>query len=633
MRWVIDASAASFVDSLSAKVHSSPPTIEMISGLFQDFYVRAESHIATHISTLASRINRDASPLPPRGSRGTLQQKKNHRDAQDDPEKVAPGRQMLTASEVAEKRKSRKFLANKRVALEEAVERRACESIYDKIFQHKTSLDEVRDEKLRSKTGALLLVGINLKDLGIDIDIAAIDEESQKAADDNISAARERLVEMNNEKYPLGKLQRLAAAHKAIVDALTKLLPSSSSADEILPALIYSLVTCPPEGINIISNLLFIQRFRSSSKVYGETAYCLTNLEAAVSFLENVDLSELCADEGHDGQPKFPSNTLAPPAERPATEGTPAPSVTSVSVSSELLKPTGDQSANASLAKTRSSSLRERSLSDLLQPPSKVLGAANDAVRNTADQSLKNIGAALDSSFSFFFGRLRELQSSHIPVAENGVPVLPKTLADARRLVAAQQGTFDGRYPSQVSNLPNQGASAGPVSSGDGSLAVQDTPKGPASGSGTPRDRSVDSARMQNSSKKPTGPVTSENQNAHVSGSSPATPMNPSTPTPLESMKSFGNTLNPLNHIPGMIKGFGRPAGAATPVPLDKKAPTPPTVDTLNSHSPQSKIDPPIQHFLETKHANDLTLGDIPALLDDYKRLAAILFNQAGDSS
>ncbi|RMJ25878.1 VPS9 domain protein [Aspergillus sp. HF37] len=622
-----------FVNSLSAKVHTSPPTIDMISGLFQEFYDRAESHIATHISALASRINRDTSPLPTRGSRGTFQQKLSSRDAQDGPEKVGPGRQMLTASEVAEKRKARKFLANKRIALEETVERRACEGIYDKIFQHKATLDEVRDEKLRSKTGALLLVGINLKDLGIDIDIAAIDEERQKEADDGISAARECLTKMNDEKYPLGKLQHLAAAHKAIVDALTKLLPSSSSADEILPALIYSLVTCPPEGINIISNLLFIQRFRSSSKVYGETAYCLTNLEAAISFLENVDLSDLRADEGHDGRPKSPSNTLAPSAEKPATKGAPAPSVTSVSVSPELLKPTSDESASASLARPRSSSLRQRPLSNLFQPPSKVLGAANDAVRNTADQSLKNIGATLDNSFSFFSGRLRELQSSQVPVTEGGNPVLPKTLAEARRLVAAQQGAFGGRYPGQGNNAPKQGASPDEDPSGDASSAAKDTSREESGGNKTPRDRSADSSKTQNSSKKSTGPASL--RNGGTSGSSQATPMTPSTPTPLESMKSFGNTLNPLIHIPGMIKGLGRPAGAASPAPSEKaKASPTPTEGTPNPPSPApSKVDPPIQRFLEAQHANDLAIGDVSALLDDYKRLAAELFKQTGDSS
>ncbi|RJE23886.1 VPS9 domain protein [Aspergillus sclerotialis] len=623
-----------FINSLSAKVHSSPPTIEKISSLFQDFYSRAESHIATHISTLAYRINREQSPNPPpRTPRGSIQQKLNNKGVQDVSERTSSGRQMLTASEVTEKRKARKFLSRKRVALEEAVERRACEGIYDKIFQHRSTLDEVRDEKLRSKTAALLLVGINFKDLGIDIDITAIDEEKQKDADDAMTAARECLIKMNDAKYPLGKLQQLAAAHKAIVDALTKLLPSSSSADELLPALIYSLVTCPPEGINAISNLLFIQRFRSSNKIYGETAYCLTNLEAAVCFLENVDLSDLRA-EGPDGQPQPASDTPTHPIEnldslRLAKEA-PTPSVTSVSASPELLKPNGNEPASATLPRPRPSSSQQRRLSNLF-PPSKVLGAANDAVRNTADQSLKNIGATLDNSFNFFFGRLRELQSNQLPVTEGGIPILPKTLAEARRLVAAQN-TLDGQNSGQENNVPSETVSD-QIPPRDTAPKVPDTTKGLRSASGTPRDRSTDSTRTQNSSKKSNaGSPSLKDEHATTSSVSQPTPVAPSTPTPLESMKNFGNTLNPLNHIPGMIRGFGRPTGAASPLQPEKTN-TPPTSaeGTPNLPSSSSKIDPPIQRFIETENADDLTLRDISALLNDYKRLAAALFRQRGE--
>ncbi|XHG02418.1 hypothetical protein AWENTII_005770 [Aspergillus wentii] len=363
-----------FVNSLSAKTHSSPPTIDKISMLFQDFYVRAESHIATHISALASRINRDPSPQPLPKLRGST----NNKGTQDGTEKAISGRQMLTASEVAEKRKARKFLAYKRVALEEAVERKACEGIYDKIWRHKATLDEVRDEKLRSKTAAFMLVGINLKDLGIDLDHNAIDEQKQKEADDCLSVARECLAKMNDEKYPLGKLQHLAAAHKAIVDALTKLLPSTSSADEILPTLIYSLITCPPEGINIISNLLFIQRFRSSSKMDGETAYCLTNLEAAICFLENVDLSSLRGEESQDGQTKSASNTSTPSTEHndpfPPTKEAAQASLTTVSASSEILKPNGNETASDSLSRPQQpASLQQRRLNNLFQPPRRFL--------------------------------------------------------------------------------------------------------------------------------------------------------------------------------------------------------------------------------------------------------------------
>ncbi|KAL4871829.1 hypothetical protein BDV12DRAFT_12413 [Aspergillus spectabilis] len=586
-----------FVNSLSDRVHSSPPTIDRISNLFQDFYLRAESHIATHISALASRINRDPSPHP-----------SNSKDAD------APSRQMLTASEVTEKRIARKLLASKRVDLEEAVERRACESIYDKIWRHRSTLDEIRDEKLRSKTAALLLVGINLRELGVDIDITTVDEKSQKEADDCLSTARDYLDKMNEEKYPLGKLRHLAASHKAIVDTLTKLLPSSSSADEILPALIYALVTSPPEGINIISNLSFIQRFRASSKVDGESAYCLTNLEAAISFLENVDLSELRADGSEEGQAKTPSNDSAPLAENitplhPPPEK-PTSSISSVTASADPPKSIGTEPSDALPGPGPAQQGR---LNTLFRPPSEVLGAANDAVRNTADQGLKNISATLDSSFNFLFGRLKELQGTD----GSATPVLPKTLAEARRLVTSPTSSASTQLNKET------GISTEPPASGQSRLRrisskAEDTFTGLVAGQRTPRDRSTDSVRTQGSSRASIAASTLSKDENRAPNSNSAL----ATPT-LESVRNFGNTLNPLNHIPGMIRGFGRatPESSTLPPSLPSRTKTPASTRDF-------KIDPPIQRFLQTQNANDLTIGDVSVLLEDYKRISTALSKQ-----
>lgn len=614
-----------FVKSLSAKVHNSPPTIDKISQLFQVFYSRAESHIGTHISALATRINRDLSPqLPARPARGNPLSKLSSKPSQDDVKQAASGRQMLTASEVAERRKARKDLESKRSALEEAAERRVCELVYDKIWRHGSTLDDVRDEKLRSKTAALLLVGINLKDLGIDLDLDSIDEEKQDEANEFLAQAREYLTKMNEYKYPLGKLQQLAAAHKAIVDALTKLLPSSSSADEILPTLIYSLVTCPPEGIHIISNLVFIQRFRSSSKVDGETAYCLTNLEAAISFLENVDLSTLRADELQDG-PLKTTEATTPSSEhvdpfRPSKETTTS-SLTIVSASPELSKPDIKEPTAPTLPRPHlATTPQQRRLSNLFQPPAKVLGAANDAVRTTADQGLKNIGATLDSSFNFFFGRLKEMQSNQ-PLEGNG-SVLPKTLAEARRLVTLPPASSTNQ------NLTQGELTAINSVSVDESTPLRDSSRLSESSSGgpTPRDRSVDSTRTQGSSKKS---ITTSLREEFANNS-------PINTTPLESMRNFGNTLNPLNHIPGMMKSFGRnvpetPSGpSASPSGLDRLKQSPASIQGASGAAsplpPSSlKIDPPIQRFLETQDVRDLRIGDVAVLLEDYKRLAAAL--------
>jgi hypothetical protein len=538
---------------------------------------------------------------------------------------------MLTASEVTERRKARKSLASKGAALEEAIERRACESVYDKIWRHKSTLDEVRDEKLRSKTAALLLVGINLKDLGIDIDMATINEENQKEADQYLSVARECLARMNEAKYPLGKLQHLAGAHKAIVDALTKLLPSSSSADEILPTLIYTLITCPPEGINIISNLLFIQRFRSSNKIDGETAYCLTNLEAAISFLENVELSELRADETQEGKLQLNNETTLTSDSLDTShqmDKAPVSAVTKADASTEISNSDVNEDAAESLLKQRPPATPQQArLNNLFQPPAKVLGAANDAVRNTADQGLKNISASLDSSFNFLFGRLKELQSSQLSAKDGGNPILPKTLAEARRLVTSPPSV------DEAVSRDNAVRDDRPPLRRIGSKA-EDAFMGLVSGHRTPRDRSTDSVRTQSSSKMATATAGSLKDEP----SPVASQTNPLPTTPLESMRNFGNSLNPLNHIPGMIRNFGRSTPEAagnfatlSPSEKTKVSPSSREVSRNNGGTP-AKIDPPIQRFLQIQHANELTIGDVSVLLEDYKRLAAALSRQISDS-
>ncbi|KAI5301824.1 hypothetical protein KEM56_001315 [Ascosphaera pollenicola] len=575
---------------------------------------------------------------------------------------------MLTPTEVTQRRKSRKYLQQKRIAMEEAVEKRVCEAVYKKIWRHKTTMDEVRDEKLRSKTAALTVVGIDLKDLGIDI--ADSSEETQKKINESLETARQCLAAMNDEKYPLGKLQHLTAAHKAIVDTLTNVFPSSSSADEILPTLIYTLITGPPEGINTISNFLFIQRFRTAAKIDGEAAYCLTNLEAAISFLENVDLSSLRADEAHTSAPSFASGSdlddtavAKPPSTAVAVAGSGSGSQGSARSSSRLSLP------------ARSAQSPSRRLSDLFQPPAKVLGAANDAVRSTADQGLKNFTATLDNSFKFFLGRLNESQEKS-PIAH---AVVPKTLDEARLLVSPPvhaDKDLDGDEALSVGDVlgaqpPPQSEQSEPATTTAATTTA--TPSSPSSlppvpprtsnapsvedrfigliGGRKPQQRvGVDIAEGM----RPPRRVVSDNTTATtITGSSATTvstststsffQSNSSTTNAFTSMKSFGNSLNPLSHIPDMIRGFGKNPEAEKEkekkqeVEEEKKKKKqkqkrdqPPSPEPSSSPAPEPRknltdIKPPIRRFVELQDPSQLTLADIPELLEDYKRLALVV--------
>ena len=536
---------------------------------------------------------------------------------------------MLTASEVTEKKKARKLLEYKRLALEEALERRACEKIYNKIWRHKSTLDEVRDEKLRSKTAALALVGIGLKDLGIEIDRQSTSAENDIR--DALAPARDELARMNQEKSPLGKLQCLTTAHKTIVDTLSTIHPASSSADEILPTLIYTLITSPTEGINIISNLSFIERFRTSSKIDGEAAYCMTNLEAAIVFLENVDLASLREDELPQGPPKSPSRppTPAHPLQTPSrapsssSDHSPSGSVSGKSdhlatSSSSMLPPsraTSSMSTSSASAQSLHSAsrpappLHQRRLSNLLNPPAKAIGAANDAVRNTAEEGFKNISNTLDNSFKFLFGRLREHST------DESQATIPQTLEDARKLVSQPLVPDDGAI-SETSSIAEKDAEQ-PMKREDKLIGMV--------GGRVPsavRDRSVDSVHSSGSGRR------TVSASANPSSSVPT----PSAPNALESVKNLGSSLNPLNHLGsafgGGFRGFGKSGPTPPPVSAEKeKAKTVgASADTAKAADP-AILEPPIQRFVEMKDADDLTLRDISVLLSDYQRLAKVVQN------
>ncbi len=607
-----------FIESLGAKVHNTPPSIEKLSDIFQDFYVKAEAHIATHISALSTHQSRGASPNPSISSKASSIAK----DPLGSLNGAGPEQQMLTPQEISNRRKARRLLTRKGIALEEAVERRVCERVYNRIWRHRSTLDEVRDEKLRSRTAALALVGIGLEDLGITFDTSQ-SKTMDMEIEDWISKARNGLLRMNDAKHPLGKLQQLAAAHKTIVDLLTALHQSSSSADEILPTLIYTLITTPPEGINVISNLHFIQRFRAASKVDGEAAYCLVNLEAAITFLETVDLASLRSDEPLEGPPKsasrpstphddshskwFPatpnSAAMSPPSPTPVNITSQPPMIDSPLQPQDLLDPSGPTLPS-----------HHRKLSNLFQPPASALEAAGDAVRTTADQGFKTIGNTLDNSFKLLFGRLKEQKVAGDAADADGTIILPKTLDDARKLVEPKTEDEEDGTPSitPLANHSNEQISS--------TLKSEDSLLSAFAGRKPSRDRSVDSVQSSGSGRRVafaaetiTAPSPSSTHHGNAA---------------VESMLSIGNSLNPLKGFGGIsMRGFGvrNSSGGPTSTPTlasDEKAKE---TKEASSEGPTAKLAPPVPRFMDVDRTEDLKIGDIAELLKDYKRLAGAL--------
>lgn len=565
-----------FIESLSAKNQVTPPNIDNISRLFQDFYSQAAQHINTHISALISRHRRESSPAPSSASKtsaASLLRAKaaaiTDRQKASTPKTERPEQQMITAEELAERKKKRKAIEQQRGTLEEAVERRLCEGIYPRLYRHRSTQDEAADDKLRSKTAALAVVGIGLTDLGVQLAEPSEPPEAQSQKAEEVrkwlDGARQELVAMNDSRYPLGKLNHLKVAHKSIVDTLSHFHPSAS-ADEIMPMLIYTLITLPPQHLNVISDLRFIERFRWEPKLTGEAAYCLTNLEAAISFLETVDLSTLRSDESPSGpmksssRPVTPRTDTFPPAYSPALSADTAESDPAALARKPSPLP-------ASKLKDQQ---RNRRFSDLVNTPAQALGAAGDAMRSTADQGLKTISNSLGDSYKFLMGRLRD------PGADGEV-VVPKTLEDARKLVGTPPLDDDASVTSSQNPDETDANTRRPRARDDKMLNLIGGRKA------STRDHSADSSRSGASSTKRLSGLFGDDGAALSREKTPAATGGVATPGAvnpalIDSMRNLGNSLNPMTKFAGGIGSF-RPFSRTPSQPVTPQIPPqlPPT--------------------------------------------------------
>ena len=585
---------------------------------------------------------------------------------------------MLTAGEISNRRKARRLLELEKVALEEAVERGVCERLYDRLWRHRSTDDEERDSKLSSKTAALAVVGIGLKELHVDTSVSkdgtrqAVGNQ-KKEIDESLAPARENVLKMNEERYPLGKLKYLTSAHKSIVETLSQLFPSSSSADEVLPTLIYTLITTPAESINAVSNLHFIQRFRATSKMDGEASYCLVNLEAAISFLETVDLSSLRADETPQGPPKssnlqsFPlSLDKAPPPQSMMTDG----AKLDTSPASTTTRARTDKSPTPSNS-SRTSNPQER-LNSLIKKADTKIEASRESFLSSADSAFDTINATLNDSFKFVFGRLkeqqqheREIQKQHATIPDDpsnfekasntrSPTVIPETLEDARKIVnppipptdddAANETRREARTIDREKALfedPLEVHGTVTTRSSDSKLLDLIGGRPPL------RDRSTDSASSTSTETKKRVVFAAPTSTGLAL---PISPSPPPTTTAMDSVKSLGNSLNPLNRLGGIgFRGFGRQPQATVTPPMAGS----PSAEELKgglvieaadaTHSnananvnvnfggdkfaavvtEMKRLPLPSRRFVEMKDAREMKIGEVEELLREYQRLVA----------
>jgi hypothetical protein len=263
----------------------------------------------------------------------------------------------------------------------------------------------------------------------------------------------------------------------------------------------------------------------------------------------------------------------------------------------------------------------------LFQPPAQALGAAGDAVLNTADQSFKTIGNSLGDSYKFLLGKLKERQDDSS--GQGSDMIVPKTLDDARKLVGTPPPEDDGST-SGGSSLHSPDVTE--MQHSDSAAKPDDKVLGMIGGRKPVRDRSVDSMQSAGSGKKVAfAEESSEKSASSRSNVAPA----PANPAIVESMRNLGNSLNPMNRIAGMgmMRGFGRTTPSPTPA-TSKSIPdggvaelTAAFPDLAPSLPPKEmvKFAPPIKRFMEVQNPGELRINEVLELLRDYRRLAEAL--------
>ncbi|ODQ74332.1 hypothetical protein LIPSTDRAFT_2321 [Lipomyces starkeyi NRRL Y-11557] len=575
----------SMADRFTESIHQITSTAnlspEKLSELFQDFYVT--------IQDKASALLR----------RNTLRRTYEV--------------QMMSFEEIAKKKKERKQKEAQKLLYEDLVEKMVCQACYNEIFMFQGGDDEAKDSTLATKIAALKLINISIEHLGV-------------------PELKDKLCKMVDKRCPKEKLALLISAHKQIVDVLSRLAQTNgqdgqSGADFVLPTLIFSVIQADPP--HIASNLAFIQRFRTSKTINGEAAYCLTNFEAVVAFLETVDLTTLKVDPG-DIQ-ALAARPISSPAIANALPASAASSINFVSSASTaisndttagppspVLPPReGKRAANPP---ARSSSLQAVStgipqqVNNGMSMPQQRMDSSSKRLSfypadiaasavNTADSGIKSLGSTFENSYKFLFGRASSPSTSmaqkpvHMKADANAAALEKRTQEVLQSSSALISSYTDGskREPTGVSpppylgppsegktptsDLPSTGLSSNSRPRGAKTLFVDDSPAAQPPGSGLP------------STIKRVG-------------------SNDSTKT---TKLSAGDDDGGRRSIFSNMRNFGRGA------PSKEVAIDPEVLKSL------PRIPKPSQKFDEIDNASQLRLGDIDELLTDYKRMVEYL--------
>lgn len=118
------------------------------------------------------------------------------------------------------------------------------------------------------------------------LDIKPIGDKGRKF----LSMAQQELLKFNTYRAPRDKVICVLNCCKVIFGFL-KNTKGDQSADAFVPLLIYTVLRARPE--HLVSNVQYIWRFRNQDKLGGEAGYYMSSLMGVVSFIENLDRTNL----------------------------------------------------------------------------------------------------------------------------------------------------------------------------------------------------------------------------------------------------------------------------------------------------------------------------------------------------
>ncbi|WVQ95022.1 hypothetical protein IAU59_002114 [Kwoniella sp. CBS 9459] len=119
-----------------------------------------------------------------------------------------------------------------------------------------------------------------------------LDVPEGEATQGFLGFAEQELLKINHYKAPRDKMICILNCCKVIFGLIRNAYGvEAAGADAFVPILIFVVIQANPE--NMLSNIEYISRFRSASKLQGEAGYYLSSLSGAIAFIETMDASSL----------------------------------------------------------------------------------------------------------------------------------------------------------------------------------------------------------------------------------------------------------------------------------------------------------------------------------------------------